>query len=328
MPVSSGEVVLIDRYPASVITWVRADSAQVRAQLSVSTGFAANPHDYVELSQSKAYVTRYEPNFAAGSQPFDQGSDILVVDPSTSAIAGRVDLTPAMKGEDPRFFPRPGRAVRIADRVYAVLEGYSADFRKSAESRVIAVDTRKDTIEDVFVLRGMHGCGGLAVSPQEDALAVSCSGEFGGDSVPTLAGSGVVLLDVRQVLTERRRYAAKDFDQGSMGFSLSFSDADHLVFTTLGRRAVAGEPAVPDSLIQLDLGTDAFEVLRRSAEEPFTIGEVRCVSACSVCFIADAETGGGVVHRFDVAGAGRLVNPKQLRVESRVGLPPRHLGLF
>ncbi|HEV8244312.1 MAG TPA: hypothetical protein VGP93_00955, partial [Polyangiaceae bacterium] len=78
----SGEVVLIDRFGTDVITWADPASAEVRTQLPVGTGFSSNPHDYLELSSSKAYVTRYEDNAAPGQQAFDDGGDVLIVDPS------------------------------------------------------------------------------------------------------------------------------------------------------------------------------------------------------------------------------------------------------
>ena len=44
---SGPELLLIDRYPNSVLTWVELETARVTRQLSVATGFLANPHDYV-----------------------------------------------------------------------------------------------------------------------------------------------------------------------------------------------------------------------------------------------------------------------------------------
>lgn len=74
---ASGKVVLIDR-TNSTITWADPASARVEAQLSVSDGTAANPHDYLELSAGRAYVSR----FAA--------SDLWIVDPRTATRTGAV----------------------------------------------------------------------------------------------------------------------------------------------------------------------------------------------------------------------------------------------
>ena len=68
MPAFGDRIVLIDRYPASVLTWVDVVSGAVASQLAVATGFVANPQDYLEASSSRAYVTRYESNPLAGRQ--------------------------------------------------------------------------------------------------------------------------------------------------------------------------------------------------------------------------------------------------------------------
>jgi len=45
-----GVIVLIDRFPNSVVTSVDPSTAMVMKQLPVGTGFAANPHDYLAVS--------------------------------------------------------------------------------------------------------------------------------------------------------------------------------------------------------------------------------------------------------------------------------------
>jgi hypothetical protein len=81
---SGPEIVLIDRFPASVLTWVDVESASVRAQLDV--GSKTNPHDYVPLSEHKAYVTRFGASDGVGD-------DVAIVDPSVPALVGSIDLS-------------------------------------------------------------------------------------------------------------------------------------------------------------------------------------------------------------------------------------------
>jgi len=76
---ASGEVVLIDRFGTNVLTWVDAASGDVRAQLSVGTGYESNPQDYLEIDERYALVSRYGQNQNAGRQPFDRGGDVLVI---------------------------------------------------------------------------------------------------------------------------------------------------------------------------------------------------------------------------------------------------------
>jgi hypothetical protein len=328
MPQSSSRVVLIDRYPASVLTWIDVKSSEVSAQLSVATGFAANPQDYVEISPQKAYVTRLEPNFTAGVEPFDAGNDVLVIDPTGPSIAGRIDLMPAMAGEDPQYFPRANRAV-VADRkLYVLLAGYSANFQSSAESKIVTIDTDTDMISEVTTLKGLHGCNALSLSANQAEIAVGCTGTFLGSSKAVISESGLVVLTRGQSLVERARWSAEQLGQGEIGFSVSYANDETLVFTTFGSFPEGSQPGTDDTAGTLNLISGQRGELLRSKEIPFTIGEARCVGSCPVCFIADAESDGGVVHRFPVSAQGSLGQPAQIIVDTAIGLPPRYLGLF
>src|SRR5262249_49627102 len=93
----SGRVVLLPP-SASVLTWVDPTTAAVTAQLSVRTGFLSNPYDYLEVAPDKAYVTRFESNPQPGKEAFDGGGDVLVIDPQSFALRGRVDLSSSDDG--------------------------------------------------------------------------------------------------------------------------------------------------------------------------------------------------------------------------------------
>lgn len=322
------EIVVLDRHRTSVLTWVNVETSVVRAQISVATGFASNPRDYVPISSTKAYVTRFEPNFAAGAEPYDAGNDVLIVDPSVPVIAGRIDLMPAMQGEGATYYPRADRAARIGDRVVVVLAGYAADFTSSSSSRIAVIDVSSDTLVDVVELEGMHGCSGLAVSPKGDEFAVVCAGEFGGDSVATPAGSGVVLLSAGETIEVRRRLDARQWAQGPMGFAIAYAGETSLVVTTFGRFAEPGVDAQRDALLWIDTGSGQAEVVLRSADDPFTLGEVRCAPVCGVCVLADAGRQGGVVQRIPIDEDGGLGAPEPIVIERDIGLPPRSLGAF
>src|SRR6185369_5242395 len=101
----------IDRGNAE-LAFVRPADCQVRAQLSVGTGFKANPRDVVRISATKAYVTRYETNGAPGAFPFDGGNDLLIIDPSAPSVTGRVDLSAyATSAPSAAISARPDRAL-------------------------------------------------------------------------------------------------------------------------------------------------------------------------------------------------------------------------
>ena len=131
------EIVLLDRYPASVLTWVDVRSSTPTGQLSLATGFAANPRDYLLLNPTKAYVTRYQPNLAAGTGNHDEGSDIVVVDPLTRAVTTRLSLRSAMQDAPAVYYPYPDKMLRVGNEVAVLLEPIF-DFMSTASSRTFA----------------------------------------------------------------------------------------------------------------------------------------------------------------------------------------------
>ncbi len=330
----SAEVVLIDRYPAAVLTWIAIATGQVRGQLNVGTGFAANPQDYLGISTDKAYVSRFETNSTPGNEPFDQGGDVLIIDPVARSIVGRIDLTTALSDAGASYLPRPNRMAEVNGVAYVLLAAYSVDFTTSAPSRLVAIDTTSDAVIDVIVLAGMHGCAGLAVSPSNEQLAVLCSGNFAGSSTPKLDESGVVLFDLSPELasagqgasaTESHRIMAAELVGQPLGFSLDFFAESRLVLVAMGRFAEGSTPAQQDALLELDLNTGLHRELVRTVATPYELGDVRCTRPCDYCFAADADR--AVVHRLSETADGLLVD-QSIVADTEIGLPPRALGRF
>lgn len=319
------ELVLIDRYPASVLTWVNLKTGQVRAQLSVATGFAANPHDYVQVAPDKAYITRYEPNHNSGREAFDAGSDLLIIDPSAAKIVGRVDLMPAMASAGAAFFPRADVALLAGGSLYVLLAGYSGNFVTSAESRIVKLDIETNSISEVLVLNGLHGCISMAASPDERLLGIGCAGEFGGSSDPAVEDSALVFVDIDEAFSEHLRVPAQTFGENPLGFNLAWPSRSGVVFTTLGRRAASGVEPREDNLVEFSLEDGSWSVLLSSQGEAFTLGGVRCFDSCEVCFLADS--GRGRVLRYPLR-AGELQEPQLIQVDTQTGLPPRFLGVY
>jgi hypothetical protein len=351
---AADEIVLVDRFPASVLSFVEVRSARVRAQLDVATGFASNPQDYVAVGDH-AYVSRYETNATPGARPFDGGGDVLVVEARGPSIQRRIDLAPAV-ATTPGYLPRPNRMVASDGRLYVLASAYDADFSDSAPSRLVVVDAARAEIEAVHLLDGLHGCGGLALAPAFDAtgaprearpIAVSCSGKFGGTSTPSITESGLaVLVDdgaraPRASLREVARYRASDVAGRPLGFSVVFAEAlvagqavERLLVTALGQTASSGAAERPDALVEIDPGSGASRVLFESAR-PFDLGEAQCATlldpsldgadGCGLCFAADASR--AVVHRLTASPEG-FSPDAALVVDTAIGLPPRLLGRY
>ncbi|MEZ4440966.1 MAG: hypothetical protein R3B72_17845 [Polyangiaceae bacterium] len=327
----TAEAVLIDRFPAAVVTWVDVASGEVTAQLDVSTGFPSNPQDLLRIGD-RGFVSRYETNPTPGTEPHDAGGDVLEIafDPEPR-VAGRIDLAPAMM-DAPGFLPRAGKLLAVGGEAWvALLSAFAADFVTSAPSRLVTFEGTQ--MVDVHVLEGLHGCTTLARA-SEGSVAVGCSGDFGGSSTADPATAGVVWLERDgDGWREDARFDGAALG-GAVGFGLAVgltpSGAPRILATTLGETDELGDPVRLDRLLALDPSGAAppEEVL---ASAPFQLGELRCLgpvasgraASCGSCWAADAEA--GVLHRLRLS-EGEVELEGSLVVDESIGLPPRYLG--
>jgi hypothetical protein len=310
-----GRIVLIDQFPNAVLTWVDPFTAAVLHQLNVGTGFSANPHDYLEVSATKAYVTRFASNANPGKQAYDGGGDVLVINPKDFTITGRVPFA-----TDGAFLPSPDRMMRVGSDVWVSLERFDADFKTAGDARVAGVSTADDTMAWTLDLPGVASCGGMAMAPAGHVVALSCSGVLmDADPKPR---SAIVLLDATaRPPVEIRRVAAASQLGAPLGFALAFASETLLVGVALGD-TTAGRN---DVAYTLDLGSDTAHVLV-DAGAAFAFGDVRCAPGCSdLCFLADAQA--NALRVWKVNGAS-LVAQASVPVDPSIGLPPRYLGAF
>jgi hypothetical protein len=322
------DVVLIDRYPASVLTWVNVETAKVRTQISVATGFAANARDYVELNPNKAYVTRFETNFDPGKEAFDEGGDVLVVDPSDASIVDSINLSEAALGLDD-FLPRPGAMVRAGNDVIVLLAPFDAGFKDAADSRLVRIDTVEDRVSEVFVLDQLKGCAGLAISPDRSEIAVSCSGIFNSQTEDVPLTSGLVRVSAAEPFGELDRYSAADLNAGPLGLWTAYAGDSRLLVGAMGNTNLDATAERPDVLASLDFARGAGGELAKVegvVTKPFDLGEIRCVAACGECFVTDAAIHG--VWRIPLLEDGSLGPAETFPVPSTDGLPPRYMGFF
>lgn len=319
----SGQIVLVDRFPAGVLTLLDPTGPNVTAQFTVQTGFAANPQDVLELA-GRLYISRYESNPRPGSEPYDRGSDVLIADAADGSLLGSISLEAAMEGAAEGFLPRPSRMVELGGLIYVLLSAYSSDFGSSEDGRVAVIDPAREELVRFAILSGARGCSGLAVSPSKTRLAIACSGTFAGASTPTIEDSALVILSVADdALDIEQRVPAEALGQDPInGFSVAFVDEDTLLASTFGSLDAQGGVARPDRLLELTLDGDVRE-LARSQDKVFTLGDVRCEAQCGVCFAADAEH--LQVQRFVIEG-GRLSEANGITIDDGIGLPPRYLG--
>ena len=272
-PPASGKLVLIDRYPNGIVTWLDPESGEVDGQLNVVPGFASNPHDYLEVAPNKAYVTRFETNRAPGHVPFDEGGDILVIDPAQRSLSKRIDLSTLGGTVD----PRPDRMTLGNGRAYVTLARLDATFERAEDGLVVAIDVDSDRVVDILPIPGLKNCANLALSPDARSLAVTCSGLFKVPGPAQIATSGVVVLDLESK-TERVRATASTLG-GALASSIGFATNDTLVVV------VFGSPG--DELTSIDVTTGRATKLH-GTRESFTLGEIAC-GCGDRCLVPTAE---------------------------------------
>lgn len=324
--VSTGQLVLIDRYPASVITIFNPAESSVVGQINVQK--LSNPHDALFARPDALYVARFQKNPTPGDEPFDEGADVVVVDPSASAIVGRIDLTGAMAGAAAGIEPHPERMLLRDGKVYVLLNAMSANFTMSDDARIAVIDPMTDTLVDHIVVTGSRGCAGLAATPDGARFAVACSGTFGGSLTPTLDGAGIAILDRGPdgVLAVSGFIPAASLGEAPPSFSLDFASHDRLVVATFGELDDTGDVRRTDRLLELDIPSATTRELVASNAEAFALGDVRCAPACGACVVADASR--GAVLRFPIAEDGSLGAHEIVPVDDGYGLPPRYLGAY
>jgi hypothetical protein len=318
---ASGKLLLIDRYPNSVLTWVEPSTGAVLQQLAVGTGFAANPHDYLELTPNKAYLSRYESNPTPGQEPFDAGGDLLIIDPTANQVTGRVELASEPDGA---FLPRADHLLAVGDQVWVSLHRFDADFKTAADARLIGVDSASDAIAWTLDLPGVANCGGVARSPSGKVVALSCSGVSGDvdadqNPAPTLR-SAIVLLDATtQPPRELQRFDTATTLGAPLGSTITFASETVLIGVALGDATASRT----DQAFTIDTSQGTPTKLL-DAGAAFALGDVHCAPGCTdLCLLADAQA--NAIQVWKAAGAELHALPA-IPGDTSIGLPPRAIG--
>lgn len=199
-----GSIVVIDRLNTDVVS--RFDMAtgglfgQVRTQGTSSVAaFSSNPHDCAFVSESSAWVSRYEPSFEDAPEPDVAGTDLLEIDPTAMVLTGnRVDLSSFNEEVDGVIaYARPNRLVRLGDFLLVGLDGLSADFTAAFPGKVVVVEITSGVATD-FSLPEVKSCGTVVPVPGIDNQAfVACRGASPTfDAVEQRMTAGLFVIEV------------------------------------------------------------------------------------------------------------------------------------
>jgi hypothetical protein len=318
----SGRAVLIDRYGTNVISWVNPETAVFEAQLALGTGFESNPQDYVELEDGRAFVSRWGQNPFPGEEPFDEGSDVLVLDSRAPAVLGRIALP------ESDFPPRPAGLTRRGSDVVVTLQRASLDVRSMGDGELVGIDTATQSVAWRLVLAGLKNCGALALSPSGSRGAVACTGFIDPDgAAQDIAESALVLLDLESAPPlELARHTARELAGEPLQSELEFASELRLFAKTQTPLGAASN----NRLLAIDLAQGTSSVLAEAAPAPdgagagVSLGGMLCTPGCGdVCLVADGDRASLLRWQITSEGFEPLA---VLPIGRAVGLPPRDLG--
>jgi hypothetical protein len=319
-----GELVVIDRLGTDVLTFVDTRTAIVRAQLPVGTGFDANPQDYLELSEHEAFVPRLGENASPGREPFDRGSDLLVIDPSVPKITDSIAM-PRRNG----YRPNPAGVSALGGDVLVTLQHARPGYSGMADSELVAVTIADPNVRYRVPLSGFKNCGRAELSPRRARLLVACTAfvdRQGAVAEPQF--SGLLLLDaLSDPVSELARFSALELVQGPIQSSVEFVSERVVLFKT--QTALGADH--DNQLFSLDLETGETALLATAARDEsglgfgIAFGGTSCRSGCGdPCLVADISR--GKLLRFELHG--NTLAPEADVVIHGAGLPPTGVTPF
>ncbi|HEX7507225.1 MAG TPA: hypothetical protein VF550_10670, partial [Polyangia bacterium] len=322
-----GPVAIIDRDKNNnAVTWLDPVTCAPLGQLAVATGFASDPHDVVTLSASKAYVTRYNENGAATAAPddFDEGDDLLIVDPTQLKITGRIDLKPFAPAGT---LPDADRALLVEGQVYVSLNAISLDYSIYGTGRILIVDPVADRVVSFIDLPGVKNCGAMTYLPTDKKLLVACTGSYS-DGPQQAQSSAIVTIDLGVSPPAMTNLIAAA-SVGGLPFTnttVAALDGNTALGVTLG--TPPPPPYVPpDRLWSLPLD-GSLPVRIFESTESFTLGAVLADPERHRALVVDGTMNAPAFVRFFDFSRGTFTAGKTGKSNPSRSLPPRALAFY
>jgi hypothetical protein len=324
---ASGRAVLIDGYGTNVVSFLEPASGAILGQLAVGTGFESNPQDYLEIDGRRALVSRWGQNPVPGHEPFDDGSDLLVIDTRSLRIESSIALP-----FDDGFPPRPAGLARVGEQAVVTLQRASIDIGSMGDGMLVGIELDTLAAAWTLTLGGLKNCGPLALAPDGMVGAVACTGYIDRKGAASeLDQSAIVVLDLGTTPpSELRRLPAAELAGGVLQAGLEFFAPRRV----LAKTQTALDGSTNNRVLAVDLDADdvstAGAVLLEARPsdagtgQGVVFGGMLCNPGCGdVCLLADADR--RVLERWAIEGD--QVSPLgALAVTGTVGLAPRDVG--
>ena len=325
-PQRGGQVVLLDRGNAA-LTFVNPTTCAIDRQMSVKGGAfqRPNPHDVVIVSDSKAYVTRYDKNGAASPAPTAAGDDVLIIDPRNGNVGGRIDLASyATQAGGTDIQARPNRAIIAAGKVVVSLNNMNGTFSAFGEGAVVIIDPVTDAVVQHLPLTGLKNCEGMDYVPATKTLLVACNGPFGSTEQTLASGIAVVNMATTPA-TLTRVITGVAFNTQPVTFlwvlSLPTAVAPNRAFTS----TLATSSASSDTLFGFDFASGV--AVPFASKGPYALGRPSVISNGRL-LMPDATMATPRVHVYDARGTGAPTLELSFVADTANGLLPREITPF
>lgn len=134
-----GLLYIVNRWGRDSIQVVDPD-AGFETIAEFSTGGGTNPQDILVLSDTKAYITLYQPE-ATGAE------ELIVVNPQDGSVLKSIDLS-GLVDDDGEQLARPTRMTLVEDEVWILMQDLDGFYQVVTNGKIGVVDTNTDTLVD------------------------------------------------------------------------------------------------------------------------------------------------------------------------------------
>ncbi|QQR89707.1 MAG: hypothetical protein IPJ88_16200 [Myxococcales bacterium] len=152
-PSEDNTLKVIDRLGIDVVTRIDLDSGQIIDQIQTQgngpneTGFRANPQDWVQISDTVAFVSRHEPNLNPNASELDAGNDLIQIDLPAQSIRRHIDLASFNTSVGATtVYARPALMTQLGSFLIFSMARLSFDFSKAASGILGYLDLSSMTL--------------------------------------------------------------------------------------------------------------------------------------------------------------------------------------
>lgn len=293
---ADGLVYVVNRFGADNIQ-ILDPATGFGAVRQFSTGNGSDPHDIAVVSKTKAYVTRYNESM------------LWIVDPSTGANTGAIDLSAFADGDG---IPEMDHLMLSGDSLYIAVQRIdrNTDWNPVGQSYVAVVDVSADTLIDTapatigtqpIVLSAANPFSDLQIDKATGRLYVACVGDWG------VADAGVQAVDPHGMAT-----GPVVLPGATVGGDIT--DVE-IVSATVGY-VIITDASFNNTLLQFD-PSDASVTMTVYAPGSFVLQDIARPTDGGPLFLADRTATNPGIRLYD-ALSGSEITTKPIDV----GLPP------